>query len=144
MTVEENLRFAALSSPRGNVKAIDQVLQLFPDLQGKRKQTARTLSGGLQQMVAIARALVAKPKLIMLDEPCQGLSPIYVRKVGQYVRQARDQGVSLLLVEQNLAVAMSLADYFYVIRHGEIAFECSAKELEKNKSVIAGYLGVTE
>lgn len=144
MSVEENFRFAAISSPRGDVGEIDQVLELFPDLQGRRKQLARTLSGGLQQMVAIARALVAKPKLIMLDEPSQGLAPIYVQRVAQYVRQARERGVSLLLVEQNWAMAMAIADYFYVIRYGEIAFECSAQELAENKSTIANYLGVTE
>lgn len=144
MSVEENFRFAALSSPRGDVGEIDQVLELFPDLQGRRKQLARTLSGGLQQMVAIARALVAKPKLIMLDEPSQGLAPIYVQRVAQYVRQARERGVSLLLVEQNWAMAMAIADYFYVIRYGEIAFECSAQELAENKGTIANYLGVSE
>lgn len=144
MTVEENLRFAALTSPRGNVGELDQVLELFPDLQSKRKQPARTLSGGLQQMVAIARALIAKPKLIMLDEPSQGLSPLYVKRVAEYVRQVREQGVSLLLVEQNWAMAMALADYFYVIKHGEIAFECSKEELEQNKEVIAKYLSVGE
>jgi branched-chain amino acid transport system ATP-binding protein len=143
LSVEENLQFAALTSRRGDTKAIDQVLQLFPDLQGRRRQMARTLSGGLQQMVAIARALVTKPKLVLLDEPSQGLAPLYVRRIGDYIRQARKEGVSFLLVEENWATAMDIADYFYVIRHGKIAFECSAQELAKNKSAIANYLGVS-
>ena len=143
LSVEENLRFAALTSRRGDTKAIDQVLQLFPDLQGRRRQTARTLSGGLQQMVAIARALVTKPKLVLLDEPSQGLAPLYVRRIGDYIRQARKEGVSFLLVEENWATAMDIADYFYVIRHGKIAFECSAQELGTKKSTIVSYLGVS-
>jgi len=143
LSVEENLRFAALTSRRGDTKAIDQVLQLFPDLQGRRRQTARTLSGGLQQMVAIARALVTKPKLVLLDEPSQGLAPLYVRRIGDYIRQARKEGVSFLLVEENWATAMDIADYFYVIRHGKIAFECSAQELATKKSTIVSYLGVS-
>jgi branched-chain amino acid transport system ATP-binding protein len=143
LSVEENLRFAALASRSGDIKAIDRVLQLFPDLQGRRRQTARTLSGGLQQMLAIARALVTRPKVVLLDEPSQGLAPLYVRRIGDYIRQARKEGVSFLLVEQNWAMAMSLADYLYVISHGKIVLECAASELAVNRDAVARYLGVT-
>jgi branched-chain amino acid transport system ATP-binding protein len=142
LSVEENLRFAALVSKKGDTRAIDHVLKLFPDLQGRRRQMARTLSGGLQQMLAIARALVTKPKVVLLDEPSQGLAPLYIQRIGDYIRQARHEGVSFLLVEQNWAMAMSVADHFYVISHGRIVFECPAHNLDKNRDTVARYLGV--
>ena len=103
---------------------------------------ARTLSGGLQQMLALARAFVTKPKVVLLDEPSQGLAPLYVQRIGEYIRQARQEGVTFLLVEQNWEMAMSVADYVYVISHGKIVFECPAHDVEKNRDVVARYLSV--
>jgi branched-chain amino acid transport system ATP-binding protein len=142
LTVEENLRFAALVSKSGDVTAIGQVLELFPDLQNRRRQLARTLSGGLQQMLAIARALITRPRVMLLDEPSQGLAPLYVQRVAQYIRQARDDGLSLLLVEQNWTMAASLADYIYVIAHGKVEFECDAREIEENRDTVTRLLSV--
>jgi branched-chain amino acid transport system ATP-binding protein len=142
LSVEENLRFAAQVSKRGDATAIDRVLQLFPDLQGRRRQIARTLSGGLQQMLAIARALVTRPKVVLLDEPSQGLAPLYVRRITEYIRQIRQEGVSFLVVEQNWAMAMSVADYIYVISHGEIVLECPACDLAANRDAVIRHLGV--
>ena len=142
LSVEENLRIAAVASKRSETRVIDDILALFPDLVGRRKQKASRLSGGLQQMLAIARALATSPKTVLLDEPSQGLAPLYVRRVAEYIQKARDSGVSFLLVEQNWNLAMAVADYIYVISHGKVVFEGQTRELAENAAIVRKYLGM--
>ena len=142
LSVEENLRIAATASKRSESRVIDEILPLFPDLVRRRKQKASRLSGGLQQMLAIARALATRPKTVLLDEPSQGLAPVYVRRVAEYIQRARDGGVSFLLVEQNWNMAMAVADYIYVISHGKVVFEGEARELADSDDIVRKYLGM--
>lgn len=142
LSVEDNLRIAAVASKRSDSRVIDEILPLFPDLVGRRKQKASRLSGGLQQMLAIARALATSPKTVLLDEPSQGLAPVYVRRVADYIRTARERGVSFLLVEQNWNLAMSVADYVYIISHGKVVFEGQTRELAESGEIVKKYLGI--
>ena len=143
LTVAENLQMGAYI--RNDVKQIsadlERMYQLFPRLAERRTQLAGTLSGGEQQMVAIARALMSRPKLLMLDEPSMGLAPMMVAKIFETIREISDQGVSILLVEQNAKLALEVAQRGYVLEGGEITLSGNAHELLGSDAVQCAYLG---
>ena len=120
---------------------LDRVYELFPKLKERTKQAAGTLSGGEQQMLAIGRALMARPKVMLLDEPSMGLAPVIVQEVFRTIRRLKEEGITLLLVEQFAKSALEVADYAYVMERGRIAVEGTPAELSRNERVIAAYLG---
>ena len=144
MTVLENLEMGAyLSSDRAETRRdLEKVFSLFPVLRDRVGQSGGTLSGGEQQMLAIARALMARPKMLMLDEPSMGLAPLVVRKIFEVIRRINDEGIPLLLVEQNARQALSIAHRGYVLQTGRIELEGSAKDLLQNPDVRKAYLGI--
>jgi len=146
MTVEDNLVLGAFHRYRKRDKTItadfEQVYQLFPRLKERRRQLAGTLSGGERQMLALGRALMSRPRLLMLDEPSLGLAPLIVRDIFRVISGLRDTGVSILLVEQNARAALQVSDYGYVLETGEIAVEGPSAELASNPRVIESYLGL--
>jgi branched-chain amino acid transport system ATP-binding protein len=143
MTVFENLEMGAFQrTDRAGIKEdIDRVFGLFPRLAERRTQKAGTLSGGEQQMVAMGRALMARPKLLMLDEPSMGLAPILVEEVFRIISRLKEQGVTMLLVEQFAAAALNVADYGYVLENGRISVHGPAQKLKNDPAVKAAYLG---
>jgi len=143
MTVLENLEMGAFqrSDRAGMREDMDRVFQLFPRLAERKSQKAGTMSGGEQQMCAIGRALMARPKLLLLDEPSMGLAPILVEKIFEIVKEINEQGTPILLVEQNALMALDAADRGYVLETGKIALEGPAKELRSNEQVRRTYLG---
>ena len=143
LTVEENLRTGAfLRSDKAEIeKDLHQVYEHFPRLKERRKQWARSLSGGEQQMLAIGRALMSRPKLLILDEPSMGLAPVMVQEIARIVRDIVKRGVPVVLVEQNAELALKLARYAYVLETGSIALEGPARELHDNEHVRRAYLG---
>jgi branched-chain amino acid transport system ATP-binding protein len=144
MSVIENLEMGAFQrSDRAGIReGMDRVFTLFPRLAERRHQKAGTLSGGEQQMCAIGRALMAEPKLLMLDEPSMGLAPIFVEKIFEIVREINEQGTPILLVEQNALMALDTADRGYVMETGTIVLADDAKVLRENEQVQKTYLGV--
>ncbi len=144
MPVLDNLLLGAYVRRRDRAfvrKSLESVFEQFPRLAERRAQEAQTLSGGERQMLAIGRALMSQPRLLLLDEPSLGLAPTIVRDVLTRVRGLRDQGVSILLVEQNARAALDVADYAYVMDTGEFVLEGPAPELATDPRVIATYLG---
>jgi branched-chain amino acid transport system ATP-binding protein len=141
MTVEENLEMGAFRFRTLDRDVLAQVLDLFPRLKERYGQQAGTLSGGEQQMLAIGRALMGKPRLLLLDEPSMGLAPLIVEQIFQIVRGINTEGVSVLLVEQNARQALSLADRGYVLETGEIVLAGSGRELLADDRIRAAYLG---
>jgi branched-chain amino acid transport system ATP-binding protein len=146
MTVEDNLVLGAFHRYRKRDKTIaadfEQVYQLFPRLKERRRQFAGTLSGGERQMLALGRALMSRPRLLMLDEPSLGLAPLVVRDIFRVIAGLRETGVSILLVEQNARAALQVADYGYVLETGEIVLQGASAELAANPRVIESYLGL--
>jgi branched-chain amino acid transport system ATP-binding protein len=144
LTVRENLQLGLVASDAGiNERvAIDEIAESFPRLKERLDQEAITMSGGEQQMLAIARATIAKPKMILLDEPSEGIMPVLVEEMGVLFRRLRDQGVTLLLVEQNVEWALRLADRAIVIDQGEVVYESSAEALLADKSIQERYCAV--
>jgi branched-chain amino acid transport system ATP-binding protein len=143
MTVMENLHMGAFTrrDNKGVQEDLQRVFALFPLLRERQRQPGGTLSGGEQQMLAIGRALMARPSLLMLDEPSLGLAPIMVERIFELLREIRDQGITILLVEQNAHMALQLADRGYVIESGEIVLEDRADALLGNDAVRKAYLG---
>ena len=142
-SVKDNLLLGAYTSKTGRTgKTIDTVYQLFPRLKEREEQPAGTLSGGEQQMLAVGRALMANPKLLLLDEPSLGLVPIVVRDILNLVKQIRDLGTTILLVEQNARSALRISDRGYVLETGKIALEGTARELLESPQVQKVYLGM--
>jgi branched-chain amino acid transport system ATP-binding protein len=143
LTVEENLGTGAFlrSDKAGIAKDVDEVYHHFPRLKERRKQWARALSGGEQQMLAIGRALMSRPKMLVLDEPSMGLSPVMVQEIARIVRDIVARGVPVVLVEQNAELALRLARYAYVLETGSIALQGPAHELHDNAHVKRAYLG---
>ena len=145
MPVEDNLLLGAyrqvLLGHKDSSAALADVYKLFPRLQERRTQLAGTLSGGERQMLAVGRALMSKPALLMLDEPSLGLAPLVVKEIFRIIESLRSTGVTILLVEQNARAALEVADYGYVLEMGEIALEGPARDLAKDSRVIDTYLG---
>ena len=145
MTVTENLEMGAFQrKDRSGIREdLDRVYALFPRLAERKHQKAGTMSGGEQQMCAIGRALMARPQLLMLDEPSMGLAPIFVEKIFEIVKEINEQGTPILLVEQNALMALDTADRGYVLETGRIALADDAKSLRQNEQVRKTYLGET-
>jgi branched-chain amino acid transport system ATP-binding protein len=142
MTVRENLEMGAFQRKDGEIEDdIQHVFSLFPRLEERKSQKAGTLSGGEQQMCSIGRALMARPKLLMLDEPSMGLAPILVDKIFEIVEEINKQGTTILLVEQNALIALGIASRGYVLETGRIALADSAEALAQNEQVRKAYLG---
>ena len=144
MTVEENLRTGAfLRRDKSAVENdLEGVFTRFPRLKERRRQMAKTMSGGEQQMLAIGRALMSAPKLLLMDEPSMGLAPVIVEEIAVIIEEINAQGLSVVLVEQNAELALELADHAYVLETGNMALEGPANELHDNDHVRAAYLGV--
>jgi branched-chain amino acid transport system ATP-binding protein len=144
LTVEENLDLGAyIHSNKEQIAAsLEQVFGLFPRLKERRRQVAGTLSGGEQQMLSIGRALMAKPNIMLLDEPSMGLAPILVESIFDTLKQINSEGVTVLLVEQNALMALSIANRGYVLQTGEIVLEDTAANLQANEQVQKAYLGM--
>jgi branched-chain amino acid transport system ATP-binding protein len=144
MSVKDNLIVGAYNrrADRQREKTLQEVLGLLPRLKERESQLAMTLSGGEQQMVAIGRGLMARPKLLMLDEPSLGLAPILIKNIFETVREIADQGTTVLLVEQDVKNSLGLSDRGYVLEHGRIAMEGTAKELLTDPHIKTAYLGI--
>ncbi|HLG08635.1 MAG TPA: ABC transporter ATP-binding protein, partial [Gaiellaceae bacterium] len=142
MTVLENLEMGAYLRPRADLREdLDRVYALFPLLADRKKQLAGTLSGGEQQMVAMGRALMARPKLLLMDEPSMGLAPILVERSFEIIQQVHQAGVAMLVVEQNANVSLSIADRGYVLSTGRIVLEGKAGDLLQHDELRMAYLG---
>lgn len=143
LSIEDNLRLGAYTQPREQIATdLDKVYALFPVLWEKRRQPAGTLSGGQQQMLAIGRALMGRPRLLLLDEPSMGLAPLLVEEVFNVVKALKQQGITILLVEQNAFAALAIADRAYVLETGQVTLSGSGQELLRNEEVRAAYLGM--
>jgi len=141
LTVEENLRMGAFNNDENYEHLKDEMYKLFPRIEQKKAQMAGTLSGGEQQMLAIARALMSEPKLLMLDEPSLGLAPKIVGEVFETITRLREEGITILLVEQNAYAALNISDRAYVLENGEIAMSGDAKDLIGDDTIREKYLG---
>ena len=142
MTVEENLDMGAYTQPASTIAPNkEKVFELFPRLKERRKQLAGTMSGGEQQMLAMGRALISHPKLLMLDEPSMGLAPILVGQIFAIIRELHQSGTTILLVEQNAEMALQVADRAYVLESGKIALSGTGHELAESDSIKKAYLG---
>ena len=145
MSIEDNLLLGAFqrhrSGKRDHQETMEEVYTLFPRLKERRLQQAGTMSGGERQMLAVGRALMARPKLLMLDEPSLGLAPLIVREIFRIISGLRERGVSILLVEQNARAALQVADYAYVLEMGAVAMEGKASDLADDPRVVEAYLG---
>jgi branched-chain amino acid transport system ATP-binding protein len=142
MSVQENLEVGAHTRRDSAIaQDIEGVFARFPRLKERRQQKAGSLSGGEQQMLALGRALMMRPRLLMLDEPSMGLAPILVNEVFGIIQDIKAQGVTILLVEQNARKALNIADYAYVLERGVLAHEGPAADLRDNQAIIAAYLG---
>jgi branched-chain amino acid transport system ATP-binding protein len=147
MTVEDNLQLGSYhrykAGERNYGDQLDEVYRIFPRLRERRRQEAGTLSGGERQMLAVGRALMAKPRLLMLDEPSLGLAPLIVKEIFHIIVGLKETGVATLLVEQNARAALQVADYAYVLETGDMALEGPAQQLANDPKVIDTYLGLT-
>ena len=142
MTVEENLEMGAYTQPKSTVApGLERVYEQFPRLKERRRQVAGTLSGGEQQMLVMGRALMSNPKLLMLDEPSMGLSPLLVQEIFDIIRNIHKEGMTILLVEQNAQMALSVADRAYVLETGRVVMDGTGAELLTNERVRSAYLG---
>lgn len=143
LTVQENLEMGAyLRRDQAEIaRDIEAVFQRFPRLKERRKQKAGSLSGGEQQMLAVGRALLARPKLLMLDEPSMGLAPLLVNEIFEIIKSIKDEGNTILLVEQNARKALEIADYAYVLERGQIVHQGLAADLRQDEAIIKAYLG---
>jgi branched-chain amino acid transport system ATP-binding protein len=144
MTVEENLEMGAFARRGALGDDLDEVYEIFPILKDRRKQLGSNLSGGEQQMLAIGRALMSKPRLLLLDEPSMGLAPMIIDQIFSIIKNIRENGTTIFLVEQNAAQALRLADRGYVMENGRIVFGESAADLLKDPRVRAVYLGESD
>ncbi|MCZ6558962.1 MAG: ABC transporter ATP-binding protein [SAR324 cluster bacterium] len=141
LSVEENLSVARREGGR-NIWNLDRIYELFPRLQERRRQRAKTLSGGEQQMLAIGRGLMTNPDCLIMDEPTEGLAPIIIQEVWRVISRLKEEGLSILLVEQNMALALKLVDYVHIISKGTVVHSCEPAALEANEEVKSRYLGL--
>ncbi|NLC63952.1 MAG: ABC transporter ATP-binding protein [Thermoanaerobacterales bacterium] len=146
LTVKENLIMGTFARKNGNSfsENFDRVMDLFPELKRRLRQYGGTLSGGEQQMLTIGRALMASPKIMIMDEPSMGLAPVIVNKIFKTIKEIQKEGTTILLVEQNANKALEIADYAYVIERGKIILEDLGSEMLKNEMVVKAYLGGNE
>ena len=142
LSVEENLTMAARGGEKNSGWSLEKIHDLFPILRQRAKYRGNLLSGGEQQMLSIARALMTNPELLIMDEPSEGLAPLLVEEVGKIIRQLKESRFSILLVEQNIILALDIADYAYLLTKGKIVYESSTEELDKNDEAKAKYLGI--
>jgi len=146
MSVEDNLMLGAFDryrcGHRDHLETMEEVFALFPRLEERRDQAAGTLSGGERQMLAMGRALMAKPRLLMLDEPSLGLAPLIIRDIFRVIAELKQSGVAILLIEQNARAALQVADYGYVLETGEVSLQGRSEELINDPRVIESYLGL--
>jgi branched-chain amino acid transport system ATP-binding protein len=140
LSVEENLRLAALSAPEA--RPLDEIFEIFPRLRERRRSTGATLSGGEQQMLAIARALIRQPRLMLLDEPFEGLAPVIVEDLVALCRHIADSGATIVIVEQDVRAALLLAKRVYVLNNGHVVFAGTREELEADPELASRYLGL--
>jgi branched-chain amino acid transport system ATP-binding protein len=144
LSVKENLTMAARMRGKADGWSLDLVYTHFPLLKERENLKGSLLSGGEQQMLAIGRALMTNPDLLLMDEPSEGLAPLIVRNIGSIIKKLKEEGLSILLVEQNLPMALRVADYAYIISKGIIVYESTPHELEANEEIKAKYLCATE
>jgi len=142
LTVEENLLMPARGFDRPGAWSLDKIYSLFPILKERKILRGNLLSGGEQQMLAIARALMTNPRLILMDEPSEGLAPIIVKEMSNIILQLKNEGFSILLVEQNLPMALKLSDYIYVLSKGVVVYESTPDQLSLNEEIKAKYIGI--
>jgi branched-chain amino acid transport system ATP-binding protein len=142
LSVEENLTIGARGGGGKDAWTLDRVYTLFPILKKRARYRGTSLSGGEQQMLTIARALMTNPKLLLMDEPSEGLAPIIVQEIGEIIKQLKESGFSILLVEQNVPMALRLSDYVYVISKGLIEHQSKPEELRNNEAVMKKFLGI--
>jgi branched-chain amino acid transport system ATP-binding protein len=142
MSVRDNLRLGAVTRPKAEIPdTLEIVLAMFPKLRAKQDQRAGQLSGGEQQMVAVGRAMMAKPRMLMMDEPSAGLAPLVVQEMAGAIRKLHEAGLGILLVEQNIGLAGALADTAFVLLNGAIGFQVEGRKLTSDRQVISSYLG---
>ena len=142
LSVEENLTMAARGTTKNDAWNLERIYSLFPILEKRAKYKGNLLSGGEQQMLTLARALMTNPYLLLMDEPSEGLAPIIVQEVGRIIQQLKESRFSILLVEQNLEMALTIADYAYILSKGNIVYESTARELQENEEAITNFIGV--
>ncbi|RBW70106.1 ABC transporter ATP-binding protein [Bacillus taeanensis] len=142
LTVKENLLTTARSSKSGSW-TLEKIYELFPRLKEREKSMGGNLSGGEQQMISIGRALMTNPEVLLLDEPSEGLSPIMVREVMMIIKKLKEEGLSMLMVEQNLSMALALADHVYILNKGYVVFDGTPEELKLDSEVKSKYLALT-
>ncbi len=141
LSVYDNLHLGSFLIKEDNTKILNRIYQMFPILEERKNQLAGTLSGGEQQMLAMGRALMSRPKLLLLDEPSMGLSPLYVEKIFKVIEMLKEEKITILLVEQNANLALEVSDRAYVLETGKIVKEGSAKELKNDPTIKTAYLG---
>ena len=142
LSVKENLTMSARGAGKTDSWSLDKVYALFPILKERASSRGTLLSGGEQQMLAIGRALMTNPQLILMDEPSEGLAPLIVKEVGKIISQLKQKGFSILLVEQNLPMALKVADDLYILSNGEVVYESTPEQLRSNGEIKAKYIGV--
>ena len=146
LTTLENLRTGldlVYKDKQSKERALEEVFQCFPKLGERKNQAARTLSGGEQQMLAIARVMVTKPKLVLMDEPSEGLMPMLVAEIRKVIKQMRDEGFTILLIDQDFKMCLEISDRAYIMEKGIIRYQGETKELMENKEILFNYLGVS-
>lgn len=144
LSVKEQLTMPARTRRNGEAWSLDRVYSLFPILKERAKLKGNLLSGGEQQMLSIGRALMTNPDLLLMDEPSEGLAPLIIRELASTIQQLNQSGLSILLVEQNLRLALSVADYIYILSKGTVVYRGTAEELRNNEEAQTNYLGVTK